>query len=256
MVDRRDFAWIVPLFLLGPVLLGGCYVPPGAPTPVDYRRAAEPTTGQPYYVYVPSDYTPDREWPLVITLHGLNPWDDYKMQIREWDSLAEEKGLIVVAPKLRAPVSHAVKFAGGWFRDLEADEEFLLALLDQVCGDYRIDRRAVLLTGFSAGGYPMYWVGLRHPERFSMLVARACNSDMKLFERIELSDGAKRLPIRIFWGKDDFGPIRDQSWDAIRFLRTHECYGTEYRKIDGGHLRRPEQAYSMWREVLPPEHQR
>jgi predicted peptidase len=234
----------------------GCYVPPGTPTPVPFHKRTEPTVGADYYIYVPSYYSDDRRWPLVVTLHGTNPWDTWRKQISAWDSLAEEKGLIVVAPALRSPKGIFPKIRQQWYEDLAEDERRILALLDHLGGRYRIDRRAVLLTGFSAGGYAMYYVGLRNPERFSMLLARACNSDLQMLERIELSDRARRLPIRIFWGKGDFGRIRDESWAAIRYLRNHECFQTKWKKVKGGHIRRPELAYALWKQVLPPEYHR
>ncbi|HUU60333.1 MAG TPA: PHB depolymerase family esterase [Phycisphaerae bacterium] len=246
----RQFVTLLPVWLL----LGGCYVAPGTPTPVRYRQMAEPTGGGAYYIYVPSYYSADRDWPLVVTLHGTNPWDDYDRQIREWDSLAEAKGFIVVAPKLQSPQGVLPNIRSRWFRHLAEDERRILALIDHVSGDYRVDPRAILLTGFSAGGYPMYHTGLRNPQRFSMLVARNCNSDLELFERIALTEAARKLPVRIYWGKADPEPIQDESWQAFRYLRNHGCVRTYRREIKGGHIRRPEMAYELWREVLPARH--
>ena len=237
-------------------LVCGCPVMPGTPTPVDYRREVEPTTGSKYYIYVPSYYTADRDWPLVITLHGTNPYDTYRRQIRAWDSLAEERGFIVVAPDLRSPQGVLPRVPSLWRQDLAEDERRILALLDHVGGNYRIDRGSVLLTGFSAGGYPLYYVGLRNPGRFGMLIARACNSDMGLFEHIKLTDQTRKLPIRIFWGREDPAPIDDQSWAAFKYLRVHGCYETKRKITKGGHLRQVRLAHDLWSQVLPERHRR
>ncbi len=242
--------------LLAPLvaILAGCPVTQSQDTPVPPRELIEASTGSSYRLYVPSYYAADRAWPLVITLHGTHGWDSAEAQIDEWKALAEEHGLIVAAPRLRSvqgilPVSTAL-----WYKDLDGDEKMILAVLDDVRKAYRIDPKAVLLTGFSAGGYPMYYVGLRHPDLFNMLVARACNSDLGLLERAWVSQQVKTLPIMIYWGRDDLKPIHDQSWQAYRFLRERGCFKVEKTEVSGGHLRRPEVAYRLWLKHLPREY--
>jgi poly(3-hydroxybutyrate) depolymerase len=219
-------------------------------------RADLPNAGGKYWLYVPSDYDEDRKWPLVVTLHGTHGWDSSRAQIREWKYLADRKGFIVAAPDLRSvqgilPVSETL-----WSADLLSDEKTILSVIDDVASKYRVDTDHVLLTGFSAGGYPLYYVGLRHPERFSMLIARNCNSSIKLFEQIELNDTGRALPVVIFWGKDDLQEINRQSWQAVRWLSEHGLKNVERKKYAGGHLRRPETAYSYWRGSLPPGYRR
>lgn len=247
---------VVRFGLLGVLLgvLSGCPVTQSQNTPVKPRYLIERETDRRYWLYVPSYYDPNRTFPLVITLHGTFGWDGQRPQIKEWRALAEKRGLIVAAPKLRSVQGITPVVRKMWFADLQADEAAILAIMEEISRNYSIDERAVLLTGFSAGGYPMYYVGLRNPDRFSMLIARACNSSVDLFEHIELTDDARKLPIVIFWGKDDLGKIKNQSWAAFRYLREHGFRKTEREKIKGGHLRRPDVAYRFWRDVLPDQH--
>ncbi len=237
-------------------LVAGCPVYQSQDTPVAATLVRHEQTRDKYWSYVPSYYKADRDWPLVITLHGTYGFESSRLQIMEWKKLAEEKGFIVAAPALRSvqgilPVNKKL-----WFNDLKKDERTILAVLEELSAKYNIDANSVLLSGFSAGGYPMYHAGLRNPEKFNMLVARACNSDLKLFERIELTDAARRIPVRIFWGKDDLKPIADQSWQAFRWLRQHGFRDVEREKTSGGHIRRPELAYRYWRNRLPERHRR
>jgi len=209
-----------------------------------------------YRLYVPTSYTDDRQWPLVVTLHGTYLWDGPVRQISEWGALAEEHQFIVVAPHLRSVQGVLPVPQQWWFDDLAKDERAVMAIIDEVCRNYRVDRNVIMLTGFSAGGYPLYYIGLRNPQRFQMLIARACNSSIRLFERIKLTDAARNLPIVIFWGKEDLAPIQKQSWQAFRWLRRHRFYRAERHEIRGGHLRRPEVAYRFWRKSLPPRYRR
>lgn len=245
---------VLTLSLVG--LLGGCYVPP-SDTPVEPYLLTEPTTRTRYWVYKPSYYTADRDWPLVVTLHGTNPWDTMRKQIYAWKGAAERHGLVVVAPYLRSTQGILPVVPSVWRRQLADDERAVLAVMEDVNSRLHIDLDSVLLTGFSAGGFPLYYVGLRHTRRFDCLVARACNSNMDVFEQIEFTEETRKLPILIFWGKDDLPPIRNQSWQAVRFLRKdRQCFKTERMEIAGGHIRRPEVAYQFWRRFLPERHRR
>lgn len=245
---------MILLPLLGAV--AGCPVTQPQQTPAPALREEIPAAGVKYWLYVPSYHSTDRDWPLVITLHGTHLWDSPRRQIDEWKYLAEQRGLIVAAPDLHSaqgilPVARSV-----WLKDLEADEKAILALVDELVARYRVDPETVLLTGFSAGGYAMYHTGLRNPQRFSMLIARNCNSDVDMLASIELTDEARKLPVMIFWGKDDLKQIQDQSWAAFGYLREHRCFEAQHKEVKGGHLRRPELAYRIWRERLPERHRR
>ena len=138
--------------------------------------------------------------------------------------------------------------------DLAADEKAILAVIDDLVQRCRVDPSAVLLTGFSAGGYAMYYAGLRNPQCFDMLIARNCNSDLDMLTGIQITDATRKLPVMIFWGKDDLKQIQDQSWAAFRYLRERQCFKVWHREIKGGHLRRPELAYRIWRDYLPPQY--
>jgi len=256
-----------PLLLLLPLLavLGGCPVTQDQQTPVEptVLRAGE----HKYWLYVPSTYTPDREWPMVVTLHGTFGFDDGGAQIREWKRLAEDNGLIVAAPALKSVQGILPVIKSMWHRDLETDERAVLAVMDDVQANYRIGtyttnpkprrglpttRPAVLLSGFSAGGYPMYYIGLRNPERFGMILGRSCNSDVDLFDSLEptLSPQARQLPIYMFWGRDETAMAR-HNWNAIAWLSRHGFKNTDWKTIPGGHWRHPEVAYNVWKNELP-----
>ena len=233
-------------------MTAGCPVTQSQDTPVKPMKMADPESGRPYEIYVPSDYRGERDLPLVITLHGSALWDDYQRQVAEWKHLAEEHGFIVAAPKLVSaegilPVKDRIK-------RLQRDEQLILTVIDEISSRYRIDKNCVLLTGFSAGGYPLYYVGLRNPGRFDMLIARGCDFDEKLMEGITPTAQARQMPILVMWGRDDLQPIRQQSWAAFRWLREHGFTNTKRNTAEGGHLRRPELAWQAWVVRLPKKY--
>ena len=237
------------------LMLQGCIVTQSTDTPVDPFKHTEPKTRTAYWCYVPSTYSEDRAWPLVVTLHGTHGLDSAGKQIDEWRSLAEEKNLIVVAPNLKSVQGTLpVIFNNWWLSDLESDEKDVLAVIDEVCAKYRIAQNAILLTGFSAGGYPMYFIGLRNTQRFNMLIARNANSDDLIFKQVTVTDEARKIPVAIFWGKSDFSSISEESWAAFKWLRWNGFKNVTRKKIEGGHLRRPDVAYGMWAPHLPAQY--
>jgi predicted esterase len=257
---KRTRLRLLVLLLLALPLTAGCpYVPPETQHP--HLEKTEPITDTKYWLYVPTNYETLGDCPLVITLHGTNPWDGRTRQILEWKDTAERNGLIVVAPQLRStqgyvPAIPSVNHASE--KDLLADERAILAVIDHVSTGYRIDGRHILLTGFSSGGFPLYWIGLRNPRRFDMMIARDCNCDMNVLRKMEYTEDVRKMPILILWGRDE-SIIPKQSWDAYKFLREQKCFATKRDEEPGGHLRRPDLAYEAWaprlgRTVAKPEH--
>ncbi len=236
------------------LLLAGCPVTQSQETPVEALQFDEENTGAQYHVYLPSYYDAQRDWPMVITLHGTYGFDSASAQIKEWKALAEEKGFIVVAPVLKSVQGILPTVKSLHMSDLQVDEQIILNVLDAVCGKYHVDRKSVMLTGFSAGGFPMYYTGLRNPTKFNMLAARSANYEPELIENVPMNDDIRRLPIAIYWGKSDLKPIHDDSWAAFRYLRTHQCKKVEEFEFVGGHLRRPDLAYKHWLKYLPERH--
>lgn len=236
-------------------MTAGCPQVQHAALPTKTFKQVEASTGRSYYMYVPSYYHAGHKWPLVVTLHGTYGYDWASEQAKEWDSIAEKCGFIVVAPALESvqgilPVPRDTRRS-----QLEADDQAILAIMDEVCSTYSVDKKAVLLTGFSAGGFPLWNTGLKHPERFCMLISRNCNLDMDLIRTISFTDVTRKLPMKIYWGKDDVKLIQDQGWQMMEFLRRQrQCYSVTHQKIAGGHFRKPDQAYAFWQEHLPAKY--
>ena len=89
-----------------------------------------------------------------------------------------------------------------------------------------------------------------------MLIARSCNSDLELFDKIEQSKEFRddpevhKMPVVVFWGKDDPG-IQEYSWNAVQYFSNHGFKDFQHKKFAGGHLRRPDVAYKYWEPRLP-----
>lgn len=236
-------------------LMAGCPLPSTPDVAGDLEKLSS-ESGAKYYMYVPTWYNENRDWPLVVTLHGSLGWDGPMRQVKEFEYLAERHGFIVVAPNLKS--AEGIIPILGRERLFRKDEKNTLAIMDEVSEKYRIDTESVLLTGFSAGGYPMYYIGLKNPGRFNMLISRSGNCSQGMFEKFDeektLPEDIKNLKVVVFWGKDDISQIKSDGWYAFRWLRQHGVSQAEMKKLKGGHLRRPRYAYERWMPFLAERH--
>ncbi len=234
--------------MLLPGLLYGCAVPQEQNTPSWQRHELDPVAQRGFFIYVPSTYRHENPAPLIISCHGTPPYDIAEHHIREWKMLAERNGCIVVAPELQA--TDGLLGDGPLVGMLDC-ERVILSLISLLQYRYNIDRANIMITGFSGGGFPTYWVGLRHPDIFSCVVARNCN-----FSRHNL-DGwypieAASQAIKVYYGANDPATIKLQSLNAIRYLRS-KGFDVETGVIPGeGHQRHPEVAMEFFRKNWRP----
>ncbi len=189
--------------------------------------------GHPYSLYVPSSYSPRVSWPVVISSHGRGGTG--KGEIGQWTGLAREFGFIVACPDMctatvnRPPVSKLPPAV--------EDEEVILSILDEIGEHFRTNPRAVMITGFSGGGNPSYWTGLRHPDRFTHICTRGGNFAPQEIPRDPkvLEAGRKRLSIYIYYGDHDHPLILGTSGKPGQARLAYEALrkaGYEHVKIE------------------------
>jgi poly(3-hydroxybutyrate) depolymerase len=232
---------VVPALLLAEVLLTGCAVPQKA-APVPYRLMLEPTTGAQYFLYVPTTYRREKPAPLIVSCHGTPPYDVAAHHVRELSLLAEQHGCLLLCPKLSSTDG---LLGTGPTPSLLEDERRVMTIIGQLHYLYNIDRKNVLITGFSGGGFPVYFIGLRHPDIFTAIAARSCNFNRHSVENWYPAE-AMETAIIVYFGENDPGAIQGQSRNAIDFLRA-AGFQVETLVIPRiGHERRPEYAMKFW----------
>jgi poly(3-hydroxybutyrate) depolymerase len=229
-VPPRHVVW--PLLLLLPACCG-CPVtqPMNFPAPITEQRTLQ--SDRPYYLYVPSTYDRARQWPLVVTCHGTEPFDDAHKQVQEWADLAENEGFIVAAPHLvgtRAPVLCKPDAQIDLQRQ---DEQAILEVVDRTKAAYAVAEDRVFLTGWSAGGYAVLFTGLRNPGVFRALAIREGNFDAKyLYPVMDSLD--RHQPVLVFFGANDL--LKGQAEACIRWLGAQQM-NVHRREIASGHVR-------------------
>ena len=154
------------------------------------KRFTDPATGaaMPYRLFVPEGYDPQRQYPLVVFLHGGGERGDDN----EKTLTANQGGTVWAKPQEQAqrpafvlvPQGREV-WDGGFGRTrnteskLDVQRAFEIAddvktahkLLQQVLADYPgIDRKRLYLTGLSQGGLGTWQWNLMAPDLFAAMV--------------------------------------------------------------------------------------
>lgn len=95
-----------------------------------------------YTLYVPEYYTAQREWPLIVALHGGSGHGaDF---FWSWLKTARSRGAILIAP---------TSSGNTWsLSDPKTDGKVILRITGEVSERYKINPRQMLLTGISDGG--------------------------------------------------------------------------------------------------------
>lgn len=190
----------------------------------------------PFQVYVPSNWTPGKAWPLVVALHGAN-LDETNMLGRDggrMQQLAEQHGFVVVTP-LGYRLNSAYGSQRGFSRQIvgaEAErrrrsEQDVLQVMDLVEREYAVDPRRRYLTGNSMGGGGTWWIGGRYPDRWAAIAPGAYGGVLP-----EDVPALSKLPIRVVVGERD-----DLMLDRVReTIATLKAGGVapEYVEVPGG----------------------
>jgi len=142
------------------------------------------------------------EVPLVLALH-------YGGEVTPHLSMGFLQSLVVPGLKKLGAVIVAPDCPGDGWTD-EASERAVLALLDYAVRNWPVDRRRIVVTGYSLGGIGTWFLAARHPEIFSAAVPMAGRP---------VGDADVRVPIyAINAGRDEVIDI-EPTRQAIESLR-------------------------------------
>jgi len=235
--------WLV----LAGIVAGGCAVPqPRGKGQLMYLK--EPTTKRGYWLYLPEDYVAKdgrrldgKKWPLVMSFHGMKPWDNANPQAREWQEEADRYGYVVCAPDLIV-CDTLMPFPVREGSALQRDEEAILAIMDDLAHRTDADPSHVLSTSWSSGGFVAHYMVNRHPERFSCLSTRQSNFAEEIMNPKRLAE-YRGMPIGLYYTTNDFGVCKRDTLRAIAWYKQMGAANLEGGQVQAfGHERTPEVA--------------
>ncbi len=198
--------------------------------PADVQQAGRLETRVPvrmnYLVYLPKDYDSHDAWPLMLFLHGGGERGDDLELVKmhgppKLIAAGREFPFIVLSPQCP--------------QDREWEPIELIALLDDVSRQYKVDPDRIYVTGLSMGGFGSWRLAAYAPHRLAA-IAPICGGGEKHW--------AKKLPHLAVWafhGAKDPGVPVERSQQMIDAL-----------KEKGGHPRLtiyPDAEHDSWTET-------
>ena len=213
-----------------------------------------------YQVYVPSDYTRSKPWPVIVSLHGngrqgddgmLETGTDFAIRIRENRAPFPA---IVVFPQ--------AKVGTRWFN--AGMEDLVMAQLRSAIKEFGVDTTRIYLQGYSMGATGSYRIAYRWPTTFAALILVAGRiEDGTAYKPAEIEEdrrsnpfvatpdpfatlalGLKHIPMWIFHGDADQQVSVEQSRKLVAALKAAGATA-RYTELPGAdHNNAPARAYA------------
>jgi predicted peptidase len=188
-----------------------------------HRVILKPELELQYLLYLPDAYEANTEsdFPLLLFLHGggESGKDLDKVKTHGPPSMIEEGHkfpFLVLTPQNPHP------------RKLW-NETALIALLDQVEKEYRVDNSRVWIAGLSRGGYGAWRLAIQYPDRFAALVA-ICGETPDHY-----AGWLGQMPIWVFHGEKDRTISIRESDEMVAALRKNGNPVRYTKYPDAGH---------------------
>ena len=193
-----------------------------------------------YRIFLPADYSTDKEYPLILFMHGAGErGNDNQKQLKTGicepfrDKESKIYQCIVLAPQ--CPTDKQWVNVAKW-TDCEYSTDTLaesaelkaaIELFEKVKQDYSVDPDRVYATGLSMGGYATWDMAVRHPELFAAIMPLCGGADNS--KASILVD----MPIWTFHGDaDPTVPIRGTS-EMVNALRAAGSTLVKYTVYEG-----------------------
>lgn len=184
-MSRRGQRIVLFLAILLLVVAGGCQGSIIAST-----RAFPPNTGflkhsyavdgdrHEMWIFVPRDYTPARNYPAIVFLHGL-----FEAGSDPDACLNAGLGPVIARDPSSWPFITVFPQSDGTWKG-ERRERLVLKSLDFAQSKYAIDPDRVILAGLSYGALGTWEIGARNTDRFAALVPVSGHRATELVERL------------------------------------------------------------------------
>lgn len=148
-----------------------------------------------YYAFAPekavaASEKPPAPAPLLLLLHGSGR--DGMSQIEQWQTLAEQEGLVLAAPNSLNSIE--------WDTFVDGPE-FLHAIVEAMQEKYPIDSKRIYLFGYSAGGVFALYMGVMESQYFAAAGAHAGAMREDFHPGMDVI--GRKLPLAIWVGTED-----------------------------------------------------
>lgn len=219
------------------------------------ETGTSPKGKQQFFYYVPATLAKDKKAPLILSYHGA--MGKGSGEIGQWTAAADKYGWIIACPtsdlagaRTKPGQARRLKVA-----DFTKEAETALSIVTFLKGKFAIDDDKIMVTGFSGGGHPAFWLGFTHPEVFRYVVLRSANfptylpgaaaQDAKLKEAVQKATKDSR--IYFFYGEKDHPILLGEAPKSIGWLQSLKPTHLKVEKLPaGGHSSRADLAVAWF----------
>ena len=159
-------------------------------------------------VYLPSDFTYEKKYPLIVDIHG-GPHGRFEDQIAINQEIFTKSGYIVLAVNPRGSSSYGAAFGQAVLNDWGGEDYLdIMESIDKISNENYVDQDNIGLYGYSYGGFMSSWI-IGHTNKFKAAVIGApC---------INLNSMAGTSDIGIKFGEEQWGGLRYDNEDKYKF---------------------------------------
>lgn len=133
----------------------------------------------PYRLYLPSNYTEDKEYPVFVYLHGAGhrgsdnylPISNHVFNFFNHENVPMDEAIVLI-PQCPSGMQWVdTPWSKGNYKLADVSESIpmktLVALIDQIKADYSTDKNRYYVYGMSMGGFGVWDILARHPRIFA-----------------------------------------------------------------------------------------
>ena len=138
-----------------------------------------------YQLFVPTDYSADTQWPIIVFLHGAGERGNdgnAPTQVGLGPLLRTRPDVFPFLVLFTQCEDVDSRLLQGW-RAEGADSKRMLQILQEVEKDYSVDPQHRILTGWSMGGYGAWSIGAATPDLWSAVVPVSSGGDSTLAQQ-------------------------------------------------------------------------
>ena len=183
----------------------------------------------------------DGPHPTIVAMHG---WGSNALDLIGLAPYIAHGRCMTLCPQGPVEVEIGAVNGYGWYQlrvgappDMEAmgrAAERLMRFVDAALERYPVDRRKLIVMGFSQGGVMAYNLAIRYPERFAALVALSSWLPPPMVATLRPNDARRGLPTLVQHGASDETIAVARARQSVESLRTLGVPVT-YREYAMGH---------------------
>ena len=174
--------------------------------------------------------------PLLIAAHGGG--GSGPQEIEGWLDLAKKHNFTVVCPTFLSGMTHSMY--------IPMDVPYFKDCLHWIENNLQYDKSNVYMTGFSGGGFPVWYLATTRPDFFKGLFLQSGNFAGQYYG-LDI-DRWYDKPIKLIWGSEDLPDIPVQNQQAIDLLKSEHCKNYSSEVIPGGHHEEHPDLFVAWME--------